>query len=306
MATGPQRNRRRRSAARWRRLLVEQFEPRLLLSYTVLENTPLVYGSKGMAGGTISPAPQHGTATTTAAGGFIYTPATDYVGIDNFQVKVSGGAYMISLFVVPPLGGQTDTNRQVPVISENYYGYPTYVLSTADIGFVEPSIPAASITGVSIDTFDSLASITDRFVTIRSGQVLPIAEVVGGYVQIMPPASQYSSTHQTPVTFRVQFDPGGGQSPVLSNVTKTLTLNRTDVNQQPSATGFTARTPQDTPYKFATSDFGFSDPHNNPPNVLLAVKIGGLSSGTLTDAGVAVPSGTLVPVADIAANKLVF
>src|SRR5439155_9933963 len=51
---------------------------------------------------------------------------------------------------------------------------------------------------------------------------------------------------------------------------------------------------------FSAADFGFSDPNDNPPNTLLAVKIASLpAAGTLTDNNIAVTAGQSVSVADI-------
>src|SRR5205823_3697572 len=64
----------------------------------------------------------------------------------------------------------------------------------------------------------------------------------------------------------------------------------------------------DTPWVFAVSDFGFSDPTDAPAsNSLLAVKVTTLpGAGSLTDNGVAVTAGQFVSVADISSGKLKF
>src|SRR4029077_2140417 len=55
------------------------------------------------------------------------------------------------------------------------------------------------------------------------------------------------------------------------------------------------------------SDFGYSDPNDNPANNFLAVEITTLpGAGRLTDNGVAVTAGQFVSVSDINAGLLVF
>ena len=60
-------------------------------------------------------------------------------------------------------------------------------------------------------------------------------------------------------------------------------------------------------YTFKTSDFGFTDPNDSPPNSLLAVKITLLpTAGKILDNGVAVTANQFVSAADISSGKLVF
>ena len=79
------------------------------------------------------------------------------------------------------------------------------------------------------------------------------------------------------------------------------------VNHAPTGANGTISMLEGASYGFATTDFGFSDPNDNPANTLLAVKITTLpTAGTLTDNGVAVTAGQLVSVTDIAAGLLTF
>ena len=92
----------------------------------------------------------------------------------------------------------------------------------------------------------------------------------------------------------------------LSNVA-TVTINVNHASQAPSGTSSTVTLPPDTAYVIQPADFGFSDPHDNPPYDFTAVEIDSLpANGSLTLAGVPVEPGQVVPVADIAAGELVF
>ena len=78
-------------------------------------------------------------------------------------------------------------------------------------------------------------------------------------------------------------------------------------NHAPVGTSNTVTITEDTTYKFAATDFGFSDPNDTPPNKLYAVEITTTPTvGTLTDNGTTVTNGTFVPVTDINSGKLVF
>ncbi len=83
-------------------------------------------------------------------------------------------------------------------------------------------------------------------------------------------------------------------------------MNASSVNQAPTGANNTITTLENTPYMFAASTFGFSDP-NTPPNNLLAVEITTLpGAGTLSDNGVAVTAGQFVAASDISGGKLLF
>ena len=75
-----------------------------------------------------------------------------------------------------------------------------------------------------------------------------------------------------------------------------MTVNVTAVNDAPTGASNTVTTLEDTAYTFGVADFGFSDPNDNPPNSLLAVKITTLpTAGTFTDNGLAVTAGHTLP-----------
>ena len=52
-----------------------------------------------------------------------------------------------------------------------------------------------------------------------------------------------------------------------------MTVQISSVNDAPSGTDTTVATPEDTPYLFTLSDFGFTDPNDTPPNTLQSVVI---------------------------------
>ena len=77
------------------------------------------------------------------------------------------------------------------------------------------------------------------------------------------------------------------------------------MNDPPAGTDTTVTTDEDTPYVFATADFGFTDPLDG--NALAAVRITtSPGTGSLTNNNVAVAPGTFVSLTDIAAGHLRF
>lgn len=72
------------------------------------------------------------------------------------------------------------------------------------------------------------------------------------------------------------------------------------VNNAPVGTNKTITIDEDEVYTFTVADFGFTDPLDNPPNELLAVKITTLpADGLLELDGIAVDAGDFVPAGGI-------
>ena len=91
--------------------------------------------------------------------------------------------------------------------------------------------------------------------------------------------------------WQVQAFDGGG---ALAAASSPLAFSVLAINHAADRANNTVTAFQGTPYQFATSDFGFSDPNDNPPNNLLAVMITSVpTAGTLADNGVAVSAGDL-------------
>src|SRR5207237_492302 len=78
-------------------------------------------------------------------------------------------------------------------------------------------------------------------------------------------------------------------------------------NDAPRGTSGTRVLPEDTRYTFAISNFGFTDPADNPPNAFAGVRITTLPAlGTLTLNNSSVNAGDLVLVSQISAGQLAF
>ena len=82
------------------------------------------------------------------------------------------------------------------------------------------------------------------------------------------PANQVAAAYAS-FTFQVQDDGGtcaGGSNTHPTH--RTMTIKIAAVNAAPVGTSGTVSSFQSAVYTFKTSDFGFSDPNNNPPNSL--------------------------------------
>ena len=119
----------------------------------------------------------------------------------------------------------------------------------------------------------------------------------------------YVASGATNYAFKFNYlDPFSGQPFYVTSDGKTgaLVSRRAPPNHAPSGADETVALNENGGYTLSRSDFGFSDPNDNPPNVLAAVEISALPKGTLTDNGVAVVAGQFVSAAGIAAGDLVY
>src|SRR6185369_13952725 len=91
----------------------------------------------------------------------------------------------------------------------------------------------------------------------------------------------------------------------LDPAARTLTFNVTASNDAPAGANNTVSTPEDTAYVFSSTDFGFTDPNDSPPNAPLAIRITAVpGAGTLSLSGASVSAGQFVSVTDINAGNL--
>ena len=163
----------------------------------------------------------------------------------------------------------TGTSNTVTTLENTAYAF-----ATSDFGFSDPNDnPPNNFLAVKITTLPTAGAISDNSVAVTAGQFVAVSDITAGLFKFTPAANASGSPY-TSLTFQVEDDGGtanGGMN--LDPSPKTMTINVTWVNQAPTGTSNTITTPENTAYTFATSDFGFSDPYDNPPNNFLAVKI---------------------------------
>lgn len=154
------------------------------------------------------------------------------------------------------------------------------------------------------------------------GSTVPIALYTALFVQIGTQFGGNGTTHfglpdlvgRAPV-FPSAGSPGATLGSAWGSPQVTLTVDQLPahshttgpINDPPEGSDRTVTTLEDTPYVFTLTDFPITDPLDDVPNQLLAVRIATLPAvGLLTNNGVAVSVGDFVSVADIAAGRLRF
>ena len=184
----------------------------------------------------------------------------------------------------------------------------SYTFKVNDFGFVDPTdIPANSFLAVEISTLPLKGTLSDNGVAVTSGQFISVTDI-SNHLLVYTPATDGNGTGYGNFTFQVQDDGGTTGGGIDTDpVPKTMSIDVTSVNNAPVGTSGTVTVLENTAYTFKTGDFGFADPHDNPPNILLAVKIATVpATCVLKDNGVTVNAGQFVSAADILGGKLVF
>src|SRR5204862_4843282 len=107
---------------------------------------------------------------------------------------------------------------------------------------------------------------------------------------VFPPAADAYGAPYASFTFQVQDDGGIANGGVdLDPTPRLLTINVAAVNDAPVGTATTVTTFEDMPYTFVRTDFGFTDPHDSPPDRLEAGRVGTLPLvGRVRDKGTTV------------------
>jgi len=138
----------------------------------VLNNITDVYGTNPIV--TLVTGPTNGTVALDTNGGFIYLPATNFVGADGFTIQASDGSYplgtaTISVNVIPalatppPVITSINLTNDAVVISWSSVPEATYrVQSIDDLNStlwndVSPDVKAADTTTTQTNNFDGVA-----------------------------------------------------------------------------------------------------------------------------------------------------
>ena len=280
--------------------------------------TTLPLGGTLRDNGTAVTAGQFVSVADITAGRFVFTPAPDanssaYASF-TFQVQDNGGTAnggvdldptprLLTVNVTAVNDAPIGTATTVTTLEDTPY---TFV--RADFGFTDPhDSPANGFQAVRITRLPLAGMLKDNGTTVTAGQFVSVGDIDAGRL-VFTPAADANGTPYANLTFQVQDDGGTGNGGVdLDSTPRTLTVNVTAVNDAPVGTPPTVTTFEDTPYTFARADFGFTDPHDSPPDAFQAVKITTLpGTGTLRDNGTAVTAGQFVSVGDLDAKGLVF
>ncbi len=254
----------------------------LTLNATVADNRVLTWSIATQA--------SHGTATAAGTGASTaigYTPRADWSGHDSFVVQVSDGR------------GDSATVAVQVTVNRAHNALPTIAgPALQTVVMDEDSSPTAF--HLDLQATDADNDTLTWSILHRAAKGSATARGYGDRASIgYTPLGNYAGRD----CFVVQVADGhGGADSTVVNVT----VN--PVNDPPTgAAGCTVTVRQGGTYTYAASDFGFTDPYDNPANALLAVKVTTLPlAGILADNGVRVTAGQFVALGDIADNRLTF
>ncbi|MHC5541767.1 Ig-like domain-containing protein, partial [Singulisphaera rosea] len=140
-----------------------------------------------------------------------------------------------------------------------------------------------------------------------NGTVIPVADIAAGKLVYSPPANANGNLYAK-FSFQVRDNGGTANGGVDTDpVARSMYVTITSVNDAPVGTAKAVTILEDHSYTFTVADFGFSDPNDNPANAFASIKITNVATASgLTYNGTPPTNGQVIPVADIAAGKLVY
>ena len=256
---------------------------------------------------TISDDAWTGSALATSEGTSIITFGAGFAAGTQFNYdanRTAGSKWAVGT-TTTNLSDVTSSNFALNASGDNLFAYngPTAPTTGGDAGWVAAfaanAFVAAGAQTTSLTALPSAFTLGNNAFTLNLAAAASNENGVEALTSVTGSASQirskiYSSTWTTYTTAGTQVPPA-----------TTFTVGF--VNDAPTGANNTVTTLEDTPYTFATTDFGFSDPNDNPANSLLAVVVATLpGAGSLTDNGVAVTAGQFIAVADITGGLLTF
>jgi hypothetical protein len=254
-----------------------------------------------IAGGLLTFAP---AANANGAGYANFTfQVQDNGGTANGGVDLDASPNTITFNVTSVNDAPSGADKLITTLEDT-----SYTFTASDFGFTDPNdSPANALLAVKITALPAAGTLLDNGVAVTPGQSVSAADIAGGLLTFAPAANANGAGYAN-FTFQVQDNGGTANGGLdLDASPNTITFNVTSVNDAPAGADDIVTTLQNTPYTFAASDFGFTDPNDSPADALLAVKISTLpAAGTLTDNGVPVTAGQFVSLTDIAGGLLKF
>jgi len=258
------------------------------------------------------------TVAAIAAGRVTYVPTANATGSPYttfpFQVQDDGGTASggvdldptpktITVSVTAVNDPPTGTDLTKSVIEDL-----SCFITASDFGFTDPADrPSNGLYRVLITTLPAHGSLTLSGAAVAAGQYVTVTDLSLHRLKFSPAANAVGAPY-TSFTFQVQDDGGtSGGGVDLDPAPNTLTFNITAVNDEPAGSDATLAAIEDQAHVISVADFGFTDPSDDPPNALLAVRITTLpDAGTLLLSGAAVAVGQSVSVNDLNLQRFTF
>ena len=245
----------------------------------------IVYTITSMTNGVVSKSGSNLTVGST------FTQAEINYGIISFTHD--GSATTSASFGFNVTDGNTN-------VTGNSYDFGIVVNNAPDLGATPApiSIPENLADGTLVTTISAFDAEGDSLTyTIESGNALGVFQInpITGALTIVDNSNlNYESVTQFNLVIRATDD--GIGTPYDEY---TLTINVSNVSEEPSGADNTVTVLEDGTYTFSVADFGFSDTEN-PDDNFYSVIIDSLpSNGSLELSGVAVTAGQEILVADI-------
>lgn len=258
------------------------------------------------------------TAADINGSKLVFTPNSNTTGgpffLCKFQVQDTGGtagggsdldptAKVMNVKIITPNHAPTGASKTVSTLQNT-----AYTLKTADFGFSDASDnPANALKAAKITVLPTVGTLKDNGTAVTANQFISAADIAGGKLVFTPNTNLFGGPFFL-FKFQVQDDGGTvGGGVDLDPTARVMDIIVGRVNHAPAGTSKTIASFEDAAYVVKTTDFGFTDPNDNPANTLLAVKFTSMPTvGVLKDNGVAVTAGQTVNVGDISGGKLIF
>ncbi|MEM8971379.1 MAG: cadherin-like domain-containing protein, partial [Pseudomonadota bacterium] len=193
----------------------------------------------------------------SADGSFVYTPAANFVGTDTFSYVASDGA--LSSFVAEVTITVTPVNDPPALagdLAASVLEGGTVVVTTADLGFVDPDDGAADVTFTVSNQVNGSVLVNGLAATTFTGQ-----DVIDGLV-----AFAHDGSNTTTATFDVSVE--DGDEDVSDPTPATFNLTVTPVNDPPTIAGdLAASVLEGGTVVVTTADLNFVDPDDGPADV---------------------------------------
>ncbi len=253
--------------------------------------------------------------TLNADGTITFTPAPNQNGSATLTLRLqddggtaNGGVDTTDLTVTITVTAVNDapagTNSTQAILEGQSLSF-----TAAMFGFTDPNdTPANALARVRISTLPATGTLTLNAVPVVAGDFVTVAQLTANQLVFTPANPDDNGAPYTTFTFQVEDDGGTANGGVnLDQSANTLTINVTDINDEPAGTNSTQAILEGQSLSFTAAMFGFTDPNDTPANALARVRISTLpATGTLTLNAVPVVAGDFVTVAQLTANQLVF
>ncbi|MEC7028746.1 MAG: cadherin-like domain-containing protein, partial [Pseudomonadota bacterium] len=238
-----------------------------------------------------------------------FAPVTDENGVGyasiDFRVRDDGGtanggvdtdvaANTITFDVDPINSAPIGADNTITILEDSVLTF-----AAADFGFTDPNdIPSNSLQGVIINTLPVDGVLELSGVAVTAGQTIAVADIPN--LTFTPANHEYGAGYAS-FDFQVQDDGGVANGGVdIDPAPNTITIDVTEVNDEPAGADITLTTLEDTTLTFTAANFGFTDVNDSPSDNLQSIIITTLpADGVLQLSGVNVTAGQEIAVADI-------